>query len=128
MGLLPSPEVRGKEIVNVSMIYINPPQRYAAQRGEGKDNCLSLVCRRVPADRSKKPDFPVQSVPSLPLKHLFLPDSCEPRKRRFKGQSVHTAGITQRRKEGKSIIVCPRYAGESRQIEVKSRISLSCRG
>ena len=69
-----------------------------------------------------------QSVPSLPLKHLFLPDSCEPRKRRFKGQSVHTAGITQRRKEGKSIIVCPRYAGESRQIEVKSRISLSYRG
>jgi hypothetical protein len=62
MGLLPSPEVRGKEIVNVSMIYVNPPQRYAAQRGRVK------------------------------------------------------------------IIVCPWYAGEFRQIEVKSRISLSYRG
>ena len=26
-------------------------------------NCLSPVCRRVPADRSKKPDFPV--VPGI---------------------------------------------------------------
>jgi hypothetical protein len=62
MGLLPSPEVRGEKIVNVSKIYVNPPQHYAAQRGRVK------------------------------------------------------------------IIVCPWYAGKSRQIEVKNRISLSHQG
>jgi len=72
MGLLPSPEDRGKKIV-----YVNPPQRKAVHKG-----------------RVQKMSFPVQSFPSLPLKHLFLPDSSEPRKRRFKGQSVYFTGIT----------------------------------